>query len=454
MVPDYEAYQLIQRGAEALSRVEASGIRIDTDYLQRAYTGVDVQIKDLLCELKSTDVYTLWSKRFGSRTKLGSGEQLAKILFGDMGFEPTEYTETGKVSSDEKHLSTVDHPFVQKYLKHKQLIKLRDTYLIGVLSEVCDGFLHPNINLNLAQTYRSSSSKPNFQNIPVRNKSIAKIIRSAFIPRDGHVLLEIDYGQIEVRVSACYHHDPTMLDYIIKKGDMHLDMAAELFLLPIDQITKEMRQVAKGSFVFAEFYGDYYPSVTRGIWESLLRDEVKYQGRPIFEHFKQNAIKARGACNPKQHAAPGTFENHVKEVEQHFWNERFPVYRDWKNSWYNEYVRRGCYKMLTGFVGRGVYKRNEVINAPIQGSAFHCLLWSLIESVSWSVKNKMRSRVVGQIHDSILWDAHLDELGDVWHTAKAIMTENIRREWSWITVPLEVDAGICYQNWFEKQEYA
>ena len=108
--------------------------------------------------------------------------------------------------------------------------------------------------------------------------------------------------------------------------------------------------------------------------------------------------------------------------------------------------------MLTGFRVDGVHKRNDVINYPVQGAAFHVLLWSLIRLVKWLKKHKMRSVVVGQIHDSIVADVHHDELDEYLAAAKRIMTEDVRKAWPWIIIPLETEAEVGELNWWEKEK--
>src|SRR5690606_6500640 len=125
-----------------------------------------------------------------------------------------------------------DHPFVKTYLEIKKLTKAVSTNFRGILREVVDGKVHCFFNLHLVQTYRSSSDSFNYQNIPVREEEIAKLIRRSFVARPGRQIIEIDIKGAEVITAACYHKDPTMLAYIKDPSkDMHRDMAMELYLL-------------------------------------------------------------------------------------------------------------------------------------------------------------------------------------------------------------------------------
>jgi hypothetical protein len=177
-------------------------------------------------------------------------------------------------------------------------------------------------------------------------------------------------------------------------------------------------------------------------------------GVTVAEHLEMNGVsRGLGQCDPNEKPEPETFERHIKDIEDNFWNERFPVYTAWKRSWYEKYLRTGGFQMFTGFGINAFLKRNDIINWPVQGSAFHCLLWSIIRLVQRLRRNKMKSRVVGQIHDCAIADVHPRERDDYIHMARQIMTEEVRRYWEWIIVPLETETEICEvdASWHEKK---
>lgn len=265
------AFRLMHEGTLALADVESNGIRVDVDYLISERKRLDQKVEEIRERLEADDIFKIWKKTFRGKTNLTSRLQLGRVLFEELEYECLKYTPKGKPKVDVELLEQLDLDFTRLYLEYTQLLKLRSTYINNVLGEACDGFLHPFFNLNLVWTYRSSSDHPNFQNIPARNETTARAIRSAFVPRDGHVLVEIDYSQIEVRIAACYHRDPTMIEYIEQDYDLHRDVAADCFLLPVEQITSSIRKTAKGSFTFAEFYGDYYPQVAKNLWSQIHR---------------------------------------------------------------------------------------------------------------------------------------------------------------------------------------
>ncbi len=444
-------YKLFHDGVRVLSHVERHGIRVDVDYLNAEEERVKKQISVIDDEMRQTDEYAIWDRKYPAKMNLNSTDQLRDILFDEMGYKPFKKTLKGRYSTDAESLRTIDSEFVRMYLRRAKLSKLLSTYLRGIKSEVVDGYIHPHFSLHLVRTFRSSSSNPNFQNIPVRDKDIGKSIRSAFVPRHGHMLLEVDYSAIEVRVGACYHQDPTMIRYIKEEYDMHTDMAAECFLLSRERVTKQLRQAAKGLFVFASFYGDYYKSIARNLWDFLVRENPELSdGVTVLDHLRSRGISRPGLFDDSE-PVKGTFEWHIKRVEDDFWNRRFAVYNQWRRDWYDSYKRTGKIELKTGFVISGCYKRNEVINYPVQGSAFHCLLWSLIELHKELLKRRMKSLIIGQIHDSILLDVWLDEYDNILTIVREIMCERLRVAWPWIIVPLQIEAEASAVNWYEKK---
>lgn len=463
------AFRLLREGALALADVEAAGIRVDTAYLDRMIAKAKAKIEGLAEELKQDEVWKAWRRTYGGEASLGSRVQLARVLFDVMKFPVKMRTgKTQRPSTDDVHLATVDLPFIRRYQEYESLKKTTATNLKGIRREVVDGRAHCIFSLNKVRTYRSASEAFNFQNLPIRDPLMGKIVRRAFVPSPGRVLLEIDESQIEVRVGACYHFDPRMIAYIENPDkDMHRDMAAQCFRIPEQDLIdnakhyKPVRGLAKGAFVFAEFYGDYWadkqdgkPGVARNLWETVVRERLSCpDGTPLIRHMARQGIRELGDCSPRGEQRRGSFAGHIRDVEKDFWGRRFRRYAEWKDEWWEKYLERGYFRMHTGFVCQGIHSRNEVVNYPIQGAAFHCLLWSIIQLNNWLRANRMRTLIVGQIHDSILLDAPEDEVADVVAAARRIMVHDIRREWPWIIVPLEVETEIARTNWHEKEKY-
>jgi len=435
-----DAYKLLHEGMLALARAEEVGMRIDVDLMDRTIEDTKVRIKDLNEALKDSEEWGMWRKRYGEKANLGSRTQLGKILFEVLNYTPLSKTKTGRGQVDVDCLSKIDTDFTRNYISAEKLKKLLSTYLVGIRREVCDGFLHPSFNLHLVRTYRSSSSNPNFQNIPIRDPEIGKLIRSCFVPRKGHTLVEIDYGALEFRICACFHRDKKMVDYACNPDlDIHRDMAAECYCLNKSQVTKQARFHAKNCFVFPTIYNSYYKNTARNLWNAIDESALKtVEGVSLRKHLKSKGIDFYN------------YEDHIKRVEEKF-NKKFSTWSSHKETWWNNYIENGWFDLMTGFRMSGIYTRNQVANIPIQGPAFHCLLWSLIQMVKWLSKAKMKSHIIGQIHDSIVADVHNSELSDYLNKAKQVMTEGVREHWPWIITDLQIEAEASDVNWYEKK---
>lgn len=454
-----DAHRLFMDGIVALADVEAAGIRIDVDYLRSAIDDVAERIAASEKTLKKNRIFKVWQKHFGAKTNLHAPAQLGHVLFKVLGYEGGYVNEeTGRVKADRNAIEGIDDPFVAMHIELTKLKKLHGTYLTGLLREVGDdGIVRPFINLHTTRTFRSSSNDPNIQNQPVREEWVAEIIRRAFIAYDDdYVMVELDYGQLEVRIGEAYHHDPNMKRYLLEPGaDMHRDTAADCFLLPVDQVPGPVRQEVKAGFVFSEFYGDYYASCAAHLWKAIGKYGLQdHTGRSLYEHLADEGIDRLGDCNPDKKPKRGTFEHHIKGVEDIFWGERFPVFDRWRWDIWKYYRRHGHIDFYTGFRIEGILSRNQIINAQTQGSAFHCLLWAMIRICKAIRKRRWRTRVVAQIHDSILACVHVDELDEYLALANFLMTIRIREVWPWITTPLVIDAAVSHPggSWFDKRK--
>ena len=371
---DKEAYQLLHEGSIALAQVEHNGIRVDTNYLDQTMRRMDHRIDRIKSRMDSSEVASIWRNHYKGRTNLGSNVQLGYVLFEKMGFDCPELTATKRFKTDEKTLGTVNHPFVKDYLKVRKLEKSRNTFLEGIKREVVDGFIHPVFNLHIVKTFRSSSDSPNFQNIPIRDPAVAKLIRQAFIARPGCRLVELDYSGIEVSIAACYHKDPRMLEYLEDETkDMHRDMAMECFKLPPEEMEtdgsfedskriKAIRHAGKNGFVFPQFYGDWFVDCARHLWNTIDDTNLHFRdGTSIFTHLEDHGITSLGDIDGGKPTAH-SFLAHIQKVEKDFWENRFRVYNKWRRSWVKRYMERGWMLTKTGFICQGHLKRNEIIN--------------------------------------------------------------------------------------------
>ena len=237
--------------------------------------------------------------------------------------------------------------------------------------------------------------------------------------------------------------------------DMHRDAACDCFMLKKKQVSWDARDIGKNMFIFPQFYGDYYIHCAKNMWKAVVDRNIRTtDGINLIKHLRQKGIYELGNCDPTEKARKGTFEKRVQEIEYNFWNKKFKVYNQWKKDWYKAYLKKGYFETLTGFIIEGKMERNQVLNYPVQGSAFHWLLWSLIRIQKLMNKYKMKSLLVGQIHDSIVGDIHKRERRDYLDIVKHVIYEDIRKHWKWIIVPLLVEVEVCpvNGNWYEKKE--
>lgn len=458
------AYKLFHEGSLILAEAERQGIRVDVTYIKEQRKKLEKRITSYIKRLKQTTLYKNWYDIYYHTTNIDSNAQLERVLYRKMKIKTLKETKSGKGSTDEETLKSLSVDGLNYLLKIRKLKKITNTYLKSFEREQIDGFIHPFFNLNTVRTYRSSSDRPNFQNIPKRDKEFKDIIRSSLYPRYGHQLLEVDYSGLEVSIAACYHKDPNMLKYLEDlNSDMHGDSAKDIFCFG-DEFNKNeyeshnlMRSAAKNGFVFPQFYGDYYGNNANSLCEWVNLPKRKWKSKQgielgmgsfwpthISDHLIENGIKSFDH-----------FLQHLKSIEDKFWNERFPIYKQWRDNWYKEYQQKGWFQMHTGFVCKGLMTRNEVTNYPVQGAAFHCLLWSFIELSKYIKKKNLKTKLIGQIHDAMILDVHPDELNEIAIAIYNITCVELKKQWDWICVPLEVEADLCDvdQPWSKKQEY-
>ncbi len=452
-----DAYKLVHDGILAFARAERQGIHVDVEYCERKKAHLTRKIERTKKQLQGTKLIKLWKKIYGAKLNVGSNHQLSYILYKIMKIEPLKSTAGGKQgATDEESLSELDIPELSKILEIRKLMKVRDTYLDGFLREQVDGIMHPFANLHLARTYRSSMAAPNFQNIPVRDKYAMKTCRNALYTRPDHHWLAVDYSGVEVFMACCYTEDQRLIHDAVH-GDMHKDMAIELYML--DSLDKDhpgeknLRQGGKNGFVFPQFYGDYYGKCAPNLLRWAKIGELK-DGTPALVHLSDKGLvklnKKGKVINSDK------FLKHVQNVEDDFWNVRYKTYTKWKDSWWKKYQKRGYIDLFTGFRCQDVMNKKQCCNTPFQGSAFHCLLWSFIriDQIAYE-EEKWDSKPIGQIHDEISIDTHPDELEHVAKTVQRVSCTELPKEWEWINVPLSVDADLCDVNasWATKKPY-
>lgn len=438
-------YELFHNGTLALSKVEHTGFTIDVEYLNEQENIVDAHIQRIEKKLEDDPVIQRWKEKYGTKYNIDSDTQMRDILFSEdeLNLEPQKFTAKLQPSTDKEALQKLDLSFFDDKMDMIKYNLVKNTYIGQISNCITNGKIHPNYALNKVTTYRGSCYNPNFQNIPIRDKEIGKMIRGGIVPRPGNLICELDYSGAEVRIAYCYNRDPILKNYLMDSStDMHRDVAMDCFQLPKEEITGGIRFLGKNDFTFAQFYGDYYKNCALALWNDVKRDRPQTTGGlDLWQHLRDTGFRTYSQ-----------FENHIREVEDIFWNKRFKVYSAWKKKFYSAYIKRGYIDTLTGFRLTRVMDRKNAINYPIQGSSFHCLLWALIRLVKELSKLKFESKVIGQVHDSIILDIIPEEREAVLKLAKRVLTIDVREKWTWIDIPFEVECEISDTSWFDKKE--
>lgn len=415
------AYDLFHKGLLCFVDMEDEGICVDKNYYERTYEHLTKRIKFLAKEIGQFDEARLFKDRTNRDimtfdTKLHvSHQDLSKLLFRFMEMRPIKLTEKENISSDDEVLTKIGSPFTQAVLKIKKLEKNRTTYIGGIrdlATQDEDGLwkIHPNFNLHIARSYRSSSDSPNFQNFPIHDEESMRLVRSGIIPRPGHKLGWTDFGGHEWRIMACYSRDPEMVKELRNGYDPHQPWADFLGTSRYD---------AKNSFTFALVYGSYY--------ESIHAD--------LFAKGYKNLPKKR-----------------VEEAEKEFWS-KYRGLKQWQERAIQSYYQKGYLEMLTGFKVHGYLSRNQIVNTPIQGTAFHMLLWCCIRLNEIRKQEGWQTKLIGQIHDEAVKDIHPEEEEHVKKTIERVMVKETQQEFPWLIIPLlaEYSSGEVNQPWTVKK---
>jgi DNA polymerase I len=392
-----------------LASMEFEGVTVDEEVL----TTLSEELKGESDQLKQK-IFTLAGQEFN----ISSPKQLGEILFDKMklGGKPKK-TKTGQYATGEDVLSKLsgESEIVKMILDYREYEKLRSTYVDALpkLVDKGDGRIHTDYRQAVAATGRLSSNNPNLQNIPIRTEK-GRQIRKAFVPRDKHhVFMAADYSQIELRIAASFAHDEIMIDAFKNKRDIHTTTAARVFNVPVEEVTPDMRRKAK-----EVNFGILYGSTAFGLSQNLniSRTEAAEIITAYFTEFP--AIK--------RYMDESILQARETEYVETILGRR-------------RYLRDINSRNITT---RGFAERNA-INAPIQGSAADIIKIAMVNIHRWMVKEKVKSKMIMQVHDELVFDVHKDEVDQMKENIVKLMKNAVHLE-----VPMEVEVGIG-ANWLE-----
>jgi DNA polymerase I len=392
-----------------LANMEMEGVRIDMNALHEMSSVLETDVKQI-----QSEIFTLAGQEFN----VASPKQLGEILFDKLKLDSkAKKTKTGQYATGEDILSKLEneHEIVRKILDFRELVKLKNTYVDALPSLVSKktGRIHTSYNQAVAATGRLSSTNPNLQNIPIRTPR-GREIRKAFVPRnEDYIILSADYSQIELRIMAAFSGDESMLEAFNQGIDIHSTTASKVFKVALSDVTSDMRRKAK-MVNFGIIYGisafglSQRLNIPRGEAKEII--DAYWVEFPKIKQFMDDTInKAR----------------EMKFVETILGRRRY--LRDINSQ---------------NMTDRGFAERNA-INAPIQGSAADMIKIAMINIHHFMEKENLKSRMILQVHDELVFDAHRSEIDLLKAKVNELMC-------SAIPMSVKMETGIGFgENWLE-----
>jgi DNA polymerase I len=392
-----------------LADIECAGVKVNTETLK--------ELSKLL-EGEIFEIEKLIYEEAGSKFNIASPKQLGEILFDKLKIDlKAKKTKTGQYATGEEILSKLagEHKIANQILEYRELQKLKSTYVdsLPLLISPTDGRIHTCYNQAVAATGRLSSTNPNLQNIPIRTEK-GREIRKAFVPRDSeHLIMSADYSQIELRIIAAFSKEKNMIESFQKGIDIHTTTASKVFKVSLEEVNSDMRRKAK-----MVNFGIIYGISAFGLSQRL--DIPRKEAAEIIEAY----------------------------------NVEFPALKNYMDSIINiareqEYVETilGRRRYLRDINSRNMtirgYAERNAINAPIQGSAADMIKVAMINIHEWMKKEKLKSKMIMQVHDELVFDVRKDEVEKLKVKVTEFMKNAIPME-----VPMEVGLGVG-ENWLE-----
>ena len=411
-IDDYDETKLFNEIEMPLSLVladmELTGIRVDKKYLLNLKEELETKMK-----LMQEEIYKLADGEFN----ILSPKQLGEVLFEKLKIEypkkrkkdDTSYSTSKDILDKIKDKNEI----VEKVLEYRNLSKLYANYCVGLLDEIReDGKIHTIFNSCLTRTGRLSSSKPNLQNIPIRS-DYSKLVRKAFIPEDNSILMSSDYSQIELRVFAHMADAKNLQEAFIEDKDIHAKTASDIFKVPIEQVDKKMRRIAK-----TVNFGILYGISSFGLSEDLKIDVASAK------EFLNNYLNTYQGI--KEYMEKEKEEAYQKGYVTTIMNRRRKI-DELKSS--NYMVRSSGERMA--------------LNTPIQGSAADILKKAMVELYRAMQEKNLKSKILIQVHDELVFNIYNDELEIMKELVKEKMEKVVK-----LSVPLKVDIETG-NDWYE-----
>ena len=384
--------------SEVLADMQYQGIYVD----QKEIIKFGEKLKKNLEELK-IDIYKLAGEEFN----INSTKQLGELLFEKLGLTVVKKTKSG-YSTDVETLEKIkdEHPIIEKILEYRKLMKLNSTYVEGMIPYINEktGRVHTYFHQTVTATGRISSTEPNLQNIPTRTELGKKIRKFFKVDSSDKIFIDADYSQIELRVLAHMSNDEIMVEAFKQDADIHAICASQVFEVPLDQVSKQLRSRAK-----AVNFGIVY-----GISEFGLAEQIDIKRNEAKKYIEQYLAKYSGIKK---------FMDDVVEIAK----EKGYVETLYHRRRYIPELKSNNY-MVRKFGDRAA------MNTPIQGTAADIMKIAMIKVYDELKRRNLKSKIVLQIHDELLIETYLDEKEEVKELLK-----NSMESAATLSVPLLVD---------------
>lgn len=391
--------------SKVLAKMEYNGIKCDANTLTEMGKDIEKRVQEI-----QNEIYEM----AGTEFNISSPKQLGEVLFEKLGLKHGKKNKSGSYKTDEQTLQKlIEYPIVKLVLEYRMLTKLYSTYIEGLKNNILeDGKIHTIYTQTLTRTGRLSSIEPNLQNIPVRNE-YGKLIRKAFLPDANSVLLSSDYSQIELRIFSHLANIEKMKEAFINNIDIHTKTASDVYKVDIKDVTKTMRRNAK-AVNFGIIYGisTYGLSTDLGISVKEAKEFIDnyFETYPGIKTYMDNCIK----------------EAHEKGYVKTIMNRKRII--DELNN--------------TNYMIRSMGER-MALNTPIQGSSADILKKAMIDINEEFEKNNLKSTMLLQVHDELIFNVLNDELEIV----KKLVKEKMENAYK-LSIPMEVDINIG-NNWYD-----
>ena len=392
--------------SRVLADMEITGVKVDSEYLESIEKELKIQMDKL-----EEDIHN----DAGSNFNIMSPTQLAKVLFEDLAIPYPKKVKDGKYSTSKDILDKIAfvHPIVEKVLEYRTLSKLYTNYAVGLKEEVReDGRIHTIFTQTLTRTGRLSSISPNLQNIPARS-DYSKLIRKAFIPDEGSKLLSSDYSQVELRIFAHMSNATNLIQAFIDGKDIHTKTASDIYKVSMDEVTKDMRRTAK-----AVNFGILYGISSFGLSEDLGIDIGT--AKKFIDNYLETYPGIREYMEKEK--ADAYSLGYVKTLMN-----RKRVIEELNSK--NFMIRSSGERMA--------------LNTPIQGTAADILKKAMVEIYDEFNKRGLKSKMIIQVHDELVFNVLDSELEEVKEVVRNIMENTFK-----LSVPLKVEMEVG-NDWFE-----